>query len=361
VTVGKGVHYKGKSLGIIPNTRYSILDHNHTNDKLFFVSVSTKHSDLAKAPSHDAATDSHALCICVYEAARVGSNGWVGGGAVGVAFRAQLAKTFLQTTTKEKVTLRFKEARQRAILDGLIETGKRKLDSPNIEYVAHSTNFPSLTSERLSPEDYIRLLPAGCTLAGKMDQKPREPETACPGGSSKVGRCLFSSNFPPHTTAKEVVDFFETATPCSVERAELHEGDWKGEVAIIAHVQLASTKEVSQMLHKSKQTGLVYREQRIYVTANRTTPDAIALKIPDNPDCMKFERLPESNDTWETSSTPVIEQSGSHDTEEARNTAAIESVLDSEDPFGLLGSLDWGVENWSSLQKNDPVEGLLWS
>jgi hypothetical protein len=354
-TVGKGVYYKGKSLGIIPNTRYSILDQNHTNDELYFVSASTKHLDYAKAPTprHDAVTDSRILCVCVYEATRLGSNGWVGGGAVGVAFRAQLPKTFLQTTPKEGVTLRFKEARQRAILDGLAETGKRKLDSPNIEYVTVSPNFPSLTSERLSPEDYIRLLPAGRTEAENTEQNPRETVTASPSGSSTIGKCIFSSNFPPHTTAKEVVDFIEGSIPCSVERAELHEGDWKGECAIIAHVQLASTKEVSQILLKSKQTGLICHGQRIFMTPNRTTPDAIALKIPNNPECMKFIRQPESHDTEV--------ESDFHDPQEASSTPTIEFVLNSEDPFGLLGSLDFGAENCTTLQKKDPFEDLIWS
>jgi hypothetical protein len=227
---------------------------------------------------------------------------------------------------KEEINMRFKNARDAAIIDGLIEMGRRRINtaqsgSDTTEYVAVPLARVSPTKSdtpRLSTETYLHLLPLGLALAlqsqptnGRstpgegptMDKNVTEPSIA--------QRCVFVNNFPLETEATQLVKFFETTNDCQVERIELEQGNWNRSMCISAHIQFTTSHQASAFLQQCKTSGLIYRGRRLFVVVDRTTPESVALKNATRPSEMSYtivkpDATLESNTAQQSPSTNLV-------------------------------------------------------
>lgn len=377
--IGGGMSYRGKTIGIVNNTRHTSLDRNKSyNERVFYEQKPETTGECNTLTSNNSATtDSHKFCLCVFQATVTQQHAWIGGGSIGAAFRNKLSQSFLDTASKEDINLRFKEARKQAMRNGWIGMGKRKLDAPELEYatvLSLAANHSS--SERLSPEHYLRILPAGRTLVEQKQPTSVKISLAVKTRVADVRKCLFSNNFPAKCSANDVAVFFESTLGCLVDRVETQDHHYKGAAATAAHVQLEALNDLSKVLRKSKVAGgLMYRGRKIYVAPNRTTPAAIASKYGIKTETnMSFNRqLHETKNDPQEASDANGEVDGADDSIALAANKKDETVdmLDMEqvdDTFGILGINDTASENLgiglggtATPPKDDPFADLLWT
>lgn len=188
---GKGVTYLGQSIGIIPDARTGVLD--VVDDEDYFprrrrsdVKPATPRSAKAKLSKkivklEGLATpeDVSMFCNCLAQVEGTlppEGQGWVSGGHLGAVFRLKLPQSFLDNNSKEEVSAKFKQVRDTAIRDGLVEMGRRKQDNPN-EYI-NVEKADSSGDTSLFPETYLRLLSPGrsrATDTSSSEQRTSEP------------------------------------------------------------------------------------------------------------------------------------------------------------------------------------------
>lgn len=296
------------------------------------------------------------LCASTLQSLSSDQDEWVSAGQVGISFRSFLPNQHSGMATKEENSLRFKNARDTAVIEGLIEIGRRRLDTLSTkegkyEYVVVPLNAPWKSDSGLSPEMYLRLLPSGRELA--LQAKPENddlslstPTTGHDNKDSSVAMlCVFFNNIPPATVATQLVDFLEMTFDYAVERVELEENNWKGSMCTAAHIQFPTSNQASTILKLSKTSGLIYRGRRLFAVADRTTPDEVASRLVTRPPEMSFTkhfREGSPDDSWSSAAPLLVEK----DLDDLVNeTSDIESETkqaeDDEKP-------------------KDPFEGLLW-
>lgn len=279
---GKGIYYEGKSIGAMPNTRGKSAFSAKGSENLYYESEELK-APPSQSPNKvnksvtqdDTSADTQKFCLAVYltesspsEQADAGNgNAWVESGAVGMCFRSQLRPAFLRAATKEECSSRYKKARNKAIQDGLAETGRRQLDNDG-GIIAVALDDAGTRGGKLSLNTYLRLLPPGQSLA-------IEAQRESPQKSPERSKFIFINNLPSGTTATQLAQHLETLE-CRVQRIEFEVKTFKGLSIVAAHVECVDKGDAATILRKSKSHGgLVYCGRTIQAFSDRLSPEQL--------------------------------------------------------------------------------------
>ena len=163
---------------------------------------------------------------------------------------------------------RFKQARNNAIQDGLVEMGRRQTHDGAYVAVALGGGV-STRGGKLSPELYFRLLPLEQSLA-----TGNQSTTESPSPNSPPSKFLYMNNLPKVTTATQLSAYLETLD-CQAQRIELVESRFKSSVAVAAHVECVDTEDALRIVQTAQHRGLVCCGRSIYATFDRITPDQV--------------------------------------------------------------------------------------
>lgn len=250
-------------------------------------SVATSNIDLSvKQPwqtNNDTAKDTMILCECVLEGTEEDDNGceWINAGGVGSRFQSKVPPS-------EERSARFKEARNTAIEQGLIELGRRRLDSKANVYVtvAMSSNQNAWSRPGLSSELYIRLLPLGREKVTEYRAAAKRRSNSVEGNGSlnddimnhlvrENGRqdsmdslsqtqYIHITMLPRDTDGEELKGYFLSSLGCSVKITELKQFLSHIGPAMSAKIECASKEDASKLLKRAQSTGLIYRGKKIF-------------------------------------------------------------------------------------------------
>ena len=435
---GEGMIFQGRYIGVVPNSRSSALN-KKGNEVVYYERMASSTAVPNNKPSgntfhkndtyrsndknnySDSANDTALLCQSILDLDssssssqqqhQAGSNdAWIGGGAVGQFFRVKLPNHVLETLTKEEISMRFRTARDTAIMNGLVEMGRRKMDSVVTTTTSSAsgttTNTSSTTDDytyvvvplmptkpyssanaaldataKLSKETYLRLLPEGRELALSTKQEPsslvaangndesstsKEKNLADNMKSSTVRQCVFLNNVADSTGSTQLAEFFETTVEnIQVDRIELEPSNWKGSVCLAAHVQFSNPQQAKAVLAYSKATGLIHRGRHLYAKPDRTTPDNVAEKEIERPTEMSYTRdlLAKMKKLEPIGKRNPFFLSAAHDNNGIFGNISFDgsNSIDSNDHAADLvtGLLGPSPSNTAEEPK-DPFEDLLW-
>lgn len=272
----RGIVYGGRPIVVAVDMRPSVMNSIGEKDVYYEVCKSGTQVAFQSSEREQLHADVARLCGFIYILTKKGTvsdnRGWIGAARVGQEFRSEVLQEAKDGSPSDETKKRFKYAREVAVMKGYVEMGRRRLGSSLNEYTAIplKPSKKERNSPFLSPEIYLKLLPAGHNLAENRDFSSVQPRKR-----PSFRSCIFCNNFPPDVTTSEVVELFATLQ-CTVGRMELQESIWKGNPSTCAHIQFVDAESLSRALAASKESGIECRRRHVYVTLNRTTPDAIA-------------------------------------------------------------------------------------
>jgi hypothetical protein len=217
----------------------------------------------------DVDNDRSLFCAVLYKMCPpTNSATWHATGLVGTNFQKKL-----KCTTEEGKD-RFRNSRDEVITEGLVEMGRRKLESSSKDIVVAPYFSGNAVPKRLSSENYLRLTEKGTAL-GKEVIESYHLNLNFAAPSKNLKTTVYISNLPRNVQVNALVEFIEQTFQLVVQRACVDPLCPAAKVAS-AHIEFQTEQEAKKIFELSKaqdDAGLVYAGRALRTYPDRKSPN----------------------------------------------------------------------------------------